>query len=673
LFAEIRARRRRIEDGNQNVGDLQHIVPGPEPDDDVAPLDPQQRLRWEISRAANARLKRLHGAEGTIKQVVPTLPLSSKSPSGITNTMLSGIGLKSRARENDNKITRYKVMGLKCGEYKEDPNKPVDDVEIFSSFETCEEVRKYTVAREAIMNPVLKYGNEINEANALLVKLNARLAEETKRLERAKNVNDPDNIRNYTKSVDAIAADVAMAQDKKRKGQENYDANWDFMSTNIFTPLSMVDRKETLDFYLHLKRLKGNVESWTVDFVAQEYVNKFSVGIPGYEPGGVAGLTSAQVKKVIENSRLKECLTPEIMDEVMMALGAKTVLQSENEVWYDAVEEQISDVAKVHILKTGIDTVMDELNTQDPRTLSSQTVEKVLKTLDATELQLGELVRENPPIAIGDKATTVFGEEVDKVQTGKSCIMSIDSLVAKINKHNATSLAVNDKSELLKSTFIVSIPLTSSVTALLQSVDGIDITEKTAAIDFSVTSGVAVSLFPAIAILIETGAILFAIKSIHNGFLGSVPNSKGERKIIFLTIDTDQDLVTLKPVPPELENEVNTSVRFLGDLPNGHGIVPRQSFTIQSLPISDISLQQMTKNSSVVEIPLETDGDNMTPNGIIYSAESMEMSASTPKSSTQEVAIGVSIPRTSRKLQGVRSPAVVIDSGTKVMRVEFLY
>ena len=335
LFAEIRAR------GNskplQSRRTFQRIETG---------ADPKLQLSKELAAAAAKRAaKTLNFVEPARKQLSIDEP-----PRGLFADIRTAKGKSpkrtSKGDDEKPKVTRYKVKGLKCGEYQEDPRIPVDNVEVFADLDECERTRKYNAAREAILNTVLKYGNEVNEAESRRDKVLTQLQRERERLRKAEENGDVENRQNYMKSVSNYELELKVAQDKRDASKAKLDANWDFFNNYIMLPLSKRPQKDTHEFYLHLKRQKPVAENWTVDFVAQEFANYFKIDLPGYEVGGVSGLTSAQVKQVLLNSPLRIHLTKEILSQIMGALGVQVdagVMEEDDHETILADEEQYYD------------------------------------------------------------------------------------------------------------------------------------------------------------------------------------------------------------------------------------------------------------------------------------------------------------------------------------------
>jgi hypothetical protein len=440
LFEEIKARGRTKD---ATIVSPEPIIGNRVSDEDE---DPRRKLAKEIAAAAAKRAAR------TMASSTSVIPMAKSGPAppstGFLAEIMSGPSARRRGQpraSDSNKVKRYKVHGLRCAEYMEDPQKPVDNVDVFDSMEECEKTRMYNVAREAILNTVLKYGNEVNEADAAIAKAATNLNREKERLERAKAIGDVQNIQNYTKSVANYALDISVAEEKKRSAQANFDKYYSFLYTNIMEPLSRGNRENTFTFYQHLKRLKPQVENWTPEYVAQEYVNYFKVPIPGYEVGGVSGLTSAQVKSVLLNSPLRECMTMDVLNDIMTALGASSLTSLPSslalastppllasapppvpsssldpmltsvakEEWFDAprgnvqrsifdksmprlwksaddISIPISKVTRKNIIRQGIDTMMNRLHEADPRKLPSEAVENVLDILNEAERDIVE-------------------------------------------------------------------------------------------------------------------------------------------------------------------------------------------------------------------------------------------------------------------------------------------
>jgi len=427
LFEEIRARGRQRESMSKSMANLPDAeilrIPSLPPHDE----DPRKRFAREIEEAAAKRL-----ARRTIG--VPPEPIVTRVPTPATGLLaeIRGAPRGRRRREDEatNKVKRYKVMGLRCGEYLEDPDRPIDNVDVFSSLEDCESTRIYNLALEAIMNSALKYGNEVNEAQAQAKRIGDNLARESERLDRAKTLGDENDIRNYTKSVANYVLDLKVAEEKRANAQANYDKYWGFVSEYIVKPLTEGKKDDAIAFYQHLRRLKPNVESWQVEFVAQEFANYFKIPLPGYEVGGVSGLTSSQVKSVLLGSPLRACMTNDILNDIMNALAASvgsptvatfpssslttlptppetpetesiptiplTQFEEPEEIFYEAPTELVPDsklsvtglpeLTRSHILRKGIDGVLSKLDQVDPRKLPPAAVESILDALNDTEV-----------------------------------------------------------------------------------------------------------------------------------------------------------------------------------------------------------------------------------------------------------------------------------------------
>ena len=279
-----------------------------------------QALKERMAR----RLAELEAAENNDPIIMN--PSLKKQPSEQATEIVVPVR-KNRKEQGDNQVERFKVVGVQCVSVYEDKDKVVDNISLFESFSKCEEVRKkqamYEFARDAIAQPIGGLGDQINNIDTQLHSINTELSQRMTELNNMKHDKESANV--LEKRVEKLVKQREGIILNQNKLKEVATKDGEFMSQWIFQPLSKAKSDDTVAFYEHLLSIEKNNKKWSIGFISQEFVNFFHVPIPGYETGGVTGLSSAMVREVLWNSQLKKCLNDDIMEEVMRALGVTSV------------------------------------------------------------------------------------------------------------------------------------------------------------------------------------------------------------------------------------------------------------------------------------------------------------------------------------------------------------
>ncbi|RKO84447.1 hypothetical protein BDK51DRAFT_46524 [Blyttiomyces helicus] len=410
-------------------------------------------------------------------------------------------------------------------------------VKIFRTINECKESasleQQYAFAEERITNPLTKLFNAISGNDEEIIKLNSDIIKQTKSRESSLEHDDFESSEIYTRSIARLILKRRQLEEKKAAKSVLHAEEISFMMENIYNPLKRVHPPDTIDFCEHLLAINPDSKIWTSQFVAQEYANFFNVTIPGYEIGGVSGLSSAFVKKILYESKLSPCITDEIMQEIMSSLGvSKTTVEHKKEVSIgnpnqgnDEITQltkvqvtlpsdhdtqipnsladyqhprkfhkmrtlslpnlnnlggidNMHDITKLNILNSGLKSVLDSLETVPLSSIPNEQLDRLLTVIDETNLQKHEI--ENHTHVKNDKATTVWGRAMDILISGSSAMIAVGTLLASTSGFSASTAEAAGASGLSQSILVA--PVTSAVTAISAAgASAIPVTEALAA------------------------------------------------------------------------------------------------------------------------------------------------------------------------------------------------
>ena len=469
------------------------------------------------------------GERRTFQEPVARVPAADRG--GLMEEILTK-GPKSlrKFKESDtDKVDRYRIVGDRCATVKRPASEPVDNVTLFEDFQRCENLRKKTelfeLALGSIGQPIAIWQDQLNSIEESIQKINAELIK--KLADREKVINDPESVAINDRRIVTLQKQLTSLKARQEAIKPNMERDTLFMTENIFNRLAKVKSDETIEFYQHLMSIESNKSKWTLPLIAQQFVNFFSVPLPGYDVGGVSNITSAVVRDVILGSRLRSCVTDEIMEEIMNALknpgdikissptqdsprrrrlfdeissptesvsiGTSTDFTGPDETptprqerrWkstgdiqnpYAIVDRRVSlpDLTRIYILQEGIQEIAETLNNRDPNDISPQEAQEIQEALDETEKELNQLVQLDDPVrqSVADKDVSVWGRIVDKVSAGKTTVVSLGTLLAGVGTYAVSNIATGSLNT-LSSTLaepILAVPVTETLTAISSAV-----------------------------------------------------------------------------------------------------------------------------------------------------------------------------------------------------------
>jgi hypothetical protein len=534
------------------------------------------------------------------------------------------------------KTNAWKMFVDDCKPTSEDAN----EIVVFLSKEDCDSARKkknlYESARDAIPEPVGKLGDALSVMIHDRMKKNVMLEKNKEQLTDSINRGDHASSEMLQKQVKRLQ-DAALELDSNIKAMtERRDTEFAFLNKYILEPLSHSE-EDTINFYTLLKETEENKNKWTLGMVAQSFVNQFKIPIPGYDLGGVSGLSSNFVKEVLLKSKLRPHITDEILAEIMSSLGSEQAVPDE-----DMVE---SDTTKRHIIHSALENLKENLNNSDPREIPREKLNKLMTDISTTEVEM-----ETPGTRVEtvDLSTKVWSDATDQITDGT--ISSKKYTIMGLLAAAATWGASHGMAPLTSSA--VSVPITTGMSVVslvskmghvvpmtqilsdtklmvgsralavvqdtIAAMASVPMTANSVPAAFTATTGISAAVFPSVMAVIATGAVLFAIsrlagRTVGDRYIAFTKNKDNVNVGTLLTIDPMTETVTQQSIPKELTEEAKTASDYLSQMESKKkgevlDISRPSAKMIRRLSESSPTAPTVTKN---VRTKIVRDGENM--------------------------------------------------------------